>query len=143
MYNQQYHDGIELRYLFIGVFKNIQLVFSDRTSAQSNFTITVQFFRYTNPTSKIGSLPNKPCCNDIDCSGDNCTTCSVHCNNYFIFCLRQPNTNPNDIMCPYGQLQTGVLSGGDSIIFVSNTEQSNGFNIPNPFTFNNLQQRVS
>ena len=94
---------------------------------QSTFTLSVEFFSYDNPTSscRVGSLCYR-CCNDVSCGDD--------CQNYFIFCLRSPDTERGDDSELLSLFETGVVNGGDNIDFAP--DQTDGFNIPNSFTFN-------
>ena len=83
--------------------------------------------------------------NGFCCSGMqflNNGSCSGNCANRFLFCLRPTGFGQESDACPTGKsLVTGVVDGGDRILFEPGKDLDDG--VPNPLVFSGKTWPVS
>lgn len=96
---------------------------------ESRWTLEVRLHHYNNPTSQrsFGG-----CCDNDGNFMDN--SCNDPCDNSFVFCLRPSLLSPG---CSYGIYRTGLVTGGDDLIFTDGLIGENA--VSNPLQFNGTQ----
>ena len=97
---------------------------------KGTYDFYVELQSFSNPSSTDS---NGDCC-DIGCDS---------CENYFIFCLRQPGHDEDSNTCPYGSFSTGAKPVEGTYVEFNTGDDALAPFIPNPLKFGGSTWPVS